>query len=258
LPILPDIDIEMIDAGMSEDELAAIKKEMELAEQEMKRAGKEMKKAEQEMKRVDKEMKQRRMEIEVEDNGVERKVIFMGPEGNIREQEALPLLWSEKTPGTPLPEGCRIIKISCDSTFENRMIIIERDDLVGNGNALPRKKIMVKRSENNAPVSEPEKAKPTDTATSPNERAFELSVKDFKVFPNPSSGKISMEGTFESNEPVFIRILDGRGTLVHEETIHPATGFTQHEFNLETVARGTYLLQLRQGEKWLHQKVILR
>ncbi|MBK9424161.1 MAG: T9SS type A sorting domain-containing protein [Bacteroidetes bacterium] len=86
---------------------------------------------------------------------------------------------------------------------------------------------------------------------------YKLNATDFKIYPNPSQGKINV--SFKINHPgvINLKILDAYGKLIIEDEITTPEGYFQKEYTIEGKARGTYLLQLKQGDKWRHEKIIV-
>lgn len=75
----------------------------------------------------------------------------------------------------------------------------------------------------------------------------EANIESVKVYPNPFTDKITIESEIGSNF-VFINI---NGQIVHEGSLK-----SQHEEITMDVPPGIYILQITNGEKISHQKVI--
>jgi hypothetical protein len=151
-------------------------------------------------------------------------------------------------------EQRKVIFISKDDGQDGDVKIIRHFD--SNDNHQPAiKKIVVKDPQENSPSS----VQNETTVSKPvNPENYKLALNDFKIFPNPSQGKVEISFQSGLSEPVEITILDASGRTVIEE-IFPAPGGTFHQsFELNEGSRGTYLVQIRQGEKWHHEKVILK
>lgn len=76
----------------------------------------------------------------------------------------------------------------------------------------------------------------------------------FKVFPNPTSGKINIEFTNDfGSADVLIRIYNLMGERVFKEEI---PGFITREISLEHIPKGLYLISISQGDKSGIRKII--
>jgi len=98
-----------------------------------------------------------------------------------------------------------------------------------------------------------------------NEKALEIDVtnestdkgmdeKLVKIYPNPSSGKFTVEFTNFQN-PAQISIVNMVGS-----TIYPlrAINSTHWEIDLSTAPKGVYIVRLNDGEKVVNQKIVIQ
>ncbi|HFC00317.1 MAG TPA: T9SS type A sorting domain-containing protein [Phaeodactylibacter sp.] len=74
-----------------------------------------------------------------------------------------------------------------------------------------------------------------------------------KVFPNPSSGDITIELKFQITEQAQLRLTDLTGKIVFEKNIQNAS--TTHHFN--HLPKGVYLLQVIHGEQVYAGKIVI-
>jgi len=117
----------------------------------------------------------------------------------------------------------------------------------------------LKKNEQTQTESEPlaivneEKTTPATNAAS-----YELKVSDFKLYPNPTAGQIAISFKVETKGTIHIRLLDTSGKLVIEDEVDIQDGIFNKEYSIEGKSRGTYLLQIKQGDQWRHEKVVLK
>jgi hypothetical protein len=76
----------------------------------------------------------------------------------------------------------------------------------------------------------------------------------FKVFPNPTSGKITLELSSESiAAPVKVELFNLMGTLVMEKEFHSGS---RHDFAIDDQKAGMYILRVNQGNENGMKKII--
>ncbi len=73
---------------------------------------------------------------------------------------------------------------------------------------------------------------------------------NFKIFPNPSSGKFTLQLANYSNSQVSIYNVNG--DLVYKQNIDQAISL----IDISQLAKGIYLLQIKQADKVLQQKIV--
>jgi hypothetical protein len=99
------------------------------------------------------------------------------------------------------------------------------------------------------------KLKKIASSSSGNEAAW---LKTFEYFPNPTDGKLTVKFSVNGTEPVEISVKDISGREIYTETIEGASGVIEREINLSDRAKGAYLLAIRQGQNWKHEKIIVK
>jgi len=83
-------------------------------------------------------------------------------------------------------------------------------------------------------------------------------LKALKIYPNPVVHKVHI--SFETNntlDGVTIRLLDLSGREIYKQTYQPVKEFN-HVIKLETYARGLYVIQINQGDRYDTRKLILK
>ncbi|MEW6467464.1 MAG: SBBP repeat-containing protein [Bacteroidota bacterium] len=78
-----------------------------------------------------------------------------------------------------------------------------------------------------------------------------------QVYPNPSSGWLTLSFYVSSSQDVQIRLLTVTGETVYHETLHDAIGTVQREFDLQQQAKGIYVLQLISPNGAAVKKIII-
>ena len=86
-----------------------------------------------------------------------------------------------------------------------------------------------------------------------NEAAAQMMFGNVRIFPNPSSETVQIEGLSElSDEPVKVRLLDVKGAVVKE-----ARG-NERTFDVSKLASGVYCVELstERGKRWITRVVV--
>lgn len=252
---MKEIIIEIDDADFSMMERSQMEKEMKNAEKEMRKARSEMKVSKKEMEQLKEEMKNLQIEIERSgENGNKVIIRELNDEQSSGEGERKMMLINIED--EDIGDGqVRVIRMNCDSlqkgekefTFirkvkepgakQNDMVLEETFDE-------PAVVEAVNSEEKASPASEP--------------ADYQLKVSDFKLYPNPTAGKLNISFRSETSGKTQIRLLDGSGKVVIEDEVDVQSGFFSKEYSIEGKSRGTYLLQIKQGDKWRHEKVVLK
>lgn len=142
---------------------------------------------------------------------------------------------------------------------EPQVVIMKCDSLHKNDTQIKIIKMNSSDSkDNNVKVPEAPAVKPPVKKEENQPNDYELAVSDMKIYPNPTPGKITVSFKVDEEGPVQLRVIDGAGRTIINEEVNPSDGYFSKEYSIEGKARGTYLLQLKQGEKWRHEKIILR
>jgi len=62
----------------------------------------------------------------------------------------------------------------------------------------------------------------------------------------------------EHSGSIQVRLLDAAGKVLVDEMVAIPDGYFNKEYSIENKAKGTYLLQLKQGDKWRHEKIVVK
>ncbi len=85
-----------------------------------------------------------------------------------------------------------------------------------------------------------------------------LHADDFTIYPNPSSGSFELSFHLETRGKIEISVIDASGKEVYGESIIDFTGDYHKRIELPTDVKGTYLLNVKQNDSWMHKKVIVK
>lgn len=273
------------DETLTPEENAKHKEEMNKIKEELQRVNKEMKqlsneKIKKEMEELRKQMKNLRIEIEREkekgndktpgEKGEKKLMMYRMPaDGNSESAPSIAkcMLIAD---GDTLLANCMkkcIIKCPKDSICIQKCLKWVYDDKE-QASAEPRKfknKIVViekekPQVEQETPVEKTE----TPVAEIKNEKKVsesnsnQLQAEDLKFFPNPSDGNFSLEFKLKTTGTTTVSLMDASGKEIINETIEDFTGLYNRHFDITAKAKGTYLLRIQQGDKWLHKKLVVR
>ncbi len=73
-------------------------------------------------------------------------------------------------------------------------------------------------------------------------------IGDLALFPNPTSGEVTIRFTVNSVEPVTITLLNALGQVVEQQTLSPAQiGSVETQLQLSHLPAGNYFVRLTQG-----------
>lgn len=261
VPPIPDngnmkqIMIEIDDVDFSSEGRAEVEKAMQKAEKEMRKARSEMKISKKEMDQLQEEMKNMQIEIERSgDNGNKVIIREFNDEKSSGDGERKMMFINIEDEDTGNGQ-VRVIRMNCDTlvkgdkefTFIRKVKETgakQEEAILEDVAQTPVVAEVVNVEEKSAPSSEP--------------ADYQLRVSDFKLYPNPTAGKLNISFQSESSGKTQIRLLDGSGKVVIEDVVDVQNGFFSKEYSIEGKSRGTYLLQIKQGDKWKHEKVVLK
>lgn len=125
-----------------------------------------------------------------------------------------------------------------------------------------RRVIIIKKGSGAAEIEEPVEEVTEDV---PVEKAsmeatafdYQLSLDNFTVFPNPSSGKFRVQ--FEAEDkPLTVSIFDGSGREIFRDNMSDFNGFYNKEIDLTNLAKGTLVLSIAQEGKRYSDVIILQ
>lgn len=85
-----------------------------------------------------------------------------------------------------------------------------------------------------------------------------LVTDKFNVYPNPTSGEFLVEFATKEQGTAYISILDVTGRVIKTHRIQNFEGSYSNKFDLKNEARGTYIVQIKVGEKLATSKILLQ
>ncbi len=247
LPDLEELVIDIDGAPISEEDKIVMRKELEKAKVEMKKAKSELKRSKTDMEKARKELHE--MHIQMERDGFEHKYTFLHDgesDGKPCDANAQVMMWVDEDANDGDHEKVYIIRITCDSAAvgeeKNIKMIRRTEEITTEPKPAPSK----------GPAEPEATAKPDENAD------HRLAANNFAVYPNPTQGKVHLAFNTGVAGTIDVKILDGTGKVVVTDQVASSDGSFDKEYTIEGKARGTYLLQLRQGEKWRHEKIVLK
>lgn len=78
-----------------------------------------------------------------------------------------------------------------------------------------------------------------------------------RYYPNPSSGRFTIDMELADSAPIEVSIVDLSGKVIHEEEVRTFDGKYTREFDLSEKPAGIYLLQVVQGSSRLVRKIMI-
>ncbi|QTD38689.1 T9SS type A sorting domain-containing protein [Polaribacter batillariae] len=83
--------------------------------------------------------------------------------------------------------------------------------------------------------------------------------KEFNLYPNPSTGVVSLKFNIEDSNQVSVQLIDVRGRLIDQKNFNNiTTNRFSEKLSFENVSKGLYLLKITNGSKYTTKKLILR
>lgn len=82
-------------------------------------------------------------------------------------------------------------------------------------------------------------------------------TQSLRVYPNPTSGKVTINFKPDSKKKTELKITDESGKVVYNEEIKTASAFT-HEIDLGNEAKGIYFIELIQGKNKYVNRILLK
>lgn len=138
------------------------------------------------------------------------------------------------------------IRVGDDSEIENKgdrkvkVIVIEEEESEGKEGEEPEIKV----------ISTNDKSQSTGI----NENA---EIQALRVYPNPSSGKVTVNFKPDSKKKAQLKITDESGRVVYTEEIKASSEIT-HEIDLGKEAKGIYFVELVQGKSKYVNRIVLK
>ncbi len=84
-----------------------------------------------------------------------------------------------------------------------------------------------------------------------------LNLDNIELFPNPNNGTFSIRFVTESKAPTTISVIDVSGKEVYREVIQDFNGRYDNRIDISNQAKGTYFLNISQGDKIYTEQFIL-
>lgn len=129
--------------------------------------------------------------------------------------------------------------VNIETTIDDFAIGIGHEDLEGDD-----QKFM-------PPPSPDFELKPTNIET-------KLELKELSIYPNPSNGKITLDISSDSKEPLLIEIYGIDGKVIYSEKINSIKDLKAIMIDLSREHSGFYFVNIIQGEKKLVEKIIIK
>ena len=81
---------------------------------------------------------------------------------------------------------------------------------------------------------------------------------NFKVFPNPSKGNVTISFDIKSsNNKVALKLFDVRGRLIRESQYQVSSTKFSKELNYQSIAKGLYVLKIENGANRISKKILI-
>lgn len=78
------------------------------------------------------------------------------------------------------------------------------------------------------------------------------------IWPNPANDVINFKLPTQTSKPTFVSLYDVQGRQVYKETINSRNSITRGQIKTTSLARGVYILKIKQGNASMQQKVVLK
>jgi hypothetical protein len=83
----------------------------------------------------------------------------------------------------------------------------------------------------------------------------EQKTSDFRLYPNPSTGKFYFESSNLINDPIELQVMDLTGRIVYER--QPAIS-EKFEIDLSEQQKGMYFVRVKSGEGLFTEKIVIQ
>jgi vacuolar-type H+-ATPase subunit I/STV1 len=83
-------------------------------------------------------------------------------------------------------------------------------------------------------------------------------LSELACYPNPSMGEFTLSFRLNNPEPAELKIMDIAGREVYAETIPENAELVEKQIKLPAKSSAAYLLILRQGDNWHHEKLFVK
>ena len=81
---------------------------------------------------------------------------------------------------------------------------------------------------------------------------------NLSVYPNPATGMVTISFDAKGNDNYTIRLFDMPGRIVLEDAFESTKGNNKHDFSLDNIAKGIYIIELRTGDSFNKVKLIIQ
>lgn len=88
-------------------------------------------------------------------------------------------------------------------------------------------------------------------------KASDLEVSDLNIFPNPGTGNFNLKFNLNNKEKTEIKIFDINGKVVYKENIDKFDGEYNKKIDISGEGKGTFFIQINQGDKKINRKIII-
>ena len=107
-------------------------------------------------------------------------------------------------------------------------------------------------------LSDADEKKLEDSGVAATEEKNELNVEELNFFPNPNSGMFNLNFKLEKRGDTQIQIFDMNGKQVYMETLRNFSGEYNKDIDISEQGKGTYFLNITQGDKVLNKKILIQ
>ena len=81
---------------------------------------------------------------------------------------------------------------------------------------------------------------------------------NFIIWPNPANDIINFKLPAQTSKPTYVSLYDVQGRRVYKETINSRNSITRGQIKTTSLARGVYVLKIKQGNASIQKKVVLK
>lgn len=87
--------------------------------------------------------------------------------------------------------------------------------------------------------------------------SYKLELENLNISPNPSTGRFKLSFSNESKSTISIFVYDSNGSEVYNEKLNDFAGTYIGELNLESKSKGSYVLKIKQDNRWLSKQIVI-
>jgi hypothetical protein len=85
-----------------------------------------------------------------------------------------------------------------------------------------------------------------------------LNKNNFIIWPNPTYDIINFKLPTQTSKPTIVSLYDVQGRQVYKQTINPIGSVTRGQIKTTSLARGVYVLKIKQGNASIQKKVVIK